>query len=59
MREMIVKVRLTNDDTKKGVMNLALEIMNEINDRGYAVLSVTADEREVFGSGGLNKAFLE
>lgn len=59
MREMVIKVQLTNDDTKRDIANLALEIMSEINDRGYGVLSVNADEQEVIGIGGINKAFLE
>ena len=59
MREMVIKVQLTNDDTKRDIVNLALEIMSEINDRGYGVLSVNADEKEIIGIGGINKAFLE
>lgn len=59
MREMVIKVQLTKDDTKRDIVNLALEIMSEINDRGYGVLSVNADEQEVIGIGGINKAFLK
>ena len=59
MREMVIKVQLTKNDTEKDIVNLALEIMSEINDRGYGVLSVNADEKEIIGIRGINKAFLE
>lgn len=59
MREMVIKVQLTKNDTEKDIVNLALEIMSEINDRGYGVLSVNAEEQEIIGIRGINKAFLE
>ena len=57
MREMVIKVQLTKNDTEKDIVNLALEIMSEINDRGYGVLSVNAEEQEIIGIRGINKPF--
>lgn len=58
MKQMVIVIELGRDDTAPDVETLALDIMGEVNDRGYAVKSISADGREVFGNTGFNSEFL-
>lgn len=58
MKQMVVVIGLGRDDTALDVETLALDIMGEVNDRGYAVDSISVDGKEVFGNTGFNSDFL-
>ncbi|GAA6295643.1 hypothetical protein F220043C3_40770 [Enterocloster asparagiformis] len=58
MKQMVVVIGLGRDDTSLDVETLALDVMGEVNDRGYGVDSISVDGKEVFGNTGFNSDFL-
>lgn len=58
MKQMVIVIGLGKDDTAIDVKTLALNVMGEINDRGYAVDNISVDGIEVFGNTGFNNDFL-
>ena len=58
MKQMVIVIGLGKDDTAIDVETLALDVMGEVNDRGYAIDNIAVDGKEVFGSTGFNNDFL-
>ena len=58
MKQMVIVIGLGKDDTATDVETLALDVMGEVNDRGYAIDNIAVDGKEVFGSTGFNNDFL-
>lgn len=58
MKQMVIVIGLGKDDTAIDVKALALDVMGEVNDRGYAVDNISVDGKEVFGNTGFNNDFL-
>lgn len=58
MKQMVVVIELGKDDTVLDVKTLSSEIIEEVNDRGYAVVSISVDGKEVFDKTGFNKNFI-
>lgn len=59
MKQMVIVIGLGRNDTVSDVETLALDVMNEVNDRGYAVDSISVDGKEVFGNMGFNNSFFK
>ncbi len=60
MKEMVIKIPLTNSDTKRNVEELILVALREFGDMFYAIDEVLVDEEKVFGTkdpNGFNKEF--
>ncbi|MCD7994508.1 MAG: hypothetical protein LUK37_23080 [Clostridia bacterium] len=58
MKQMVIVIGLGKDNTAIDVKTLALDVMGEVNDRGYAVDSISVDGKEVFGNTGFNNDYL-
>lgn len=58
MKQMVIVIGLGRDDETIDVETLALDVMGEVNDRGYAVDSITVDGKEIFGTTGFKNDFL-
>lgn len=58
MKQMVIEIGLGGDDEAIDVETLALDVMGEVNDRGFAVDSITVDGKEVFGTMGFKNDVL-
>lgn len=57
MKQMVVVIELGRDDTTLDIDVLSSEVIEEINDRGYAVTAISVDGEEVFENTGFNRNF--
>ncbi|WP_304508937.1 hypothetical protein [Anaerotignum sp.] len=51
MKELTIKVNLTDDDTSTDVTNLLLNVMEVCGDNFYSIESADVDGREIFSVG--------
>ena len=57
MRTLDIKIQIEDDESRKDILSLLLGTMNDMNDRGYAIVSASVDEVEIFGDKGLSKEY--
>lgn len=48
MKELTVKINLTDDDTREDIFSLFMEIMEVCGDNFYSIESATVDGKEMF-----------
>lgn len=57
-RSLTINIQIGKDESKSDIMQLLSEIIDETNDKGYAVVNAVVDETEIFNYKGFSKEFL-
>ena len=47
-RSLTINIQISKDETASDIMELLIEIIDEINDKGYGVMNAIVDGKEVF-----------
>lgn len=53
MKNLIITVPLDREDDERRISRMLLEMVQEINDRGYSVTQATIDDRVVLDAHGM------
>ena len=53
MKNLIITVPLNREDDERRISRMLLEMVQEINDRGYSVTRATIDDRVVLDAHGM------
>ena len=56
-RSLTINIQIGKDETNSDIMQLLSEIIDETNDKGYAVTNAIVDGMEVFDYKGFSKDF--
>lgn len=56
-RSLTINIQIGKDETNSDIMQLLSEIIDETNDKGYAVMNAIVDGMEVFDYKGFSKDF--
>lgn len=56
-RSLTINIQIGKDEANSDIMQLLSEIIDEMNDKGYAVMNAIVDGMEVFDYKGFSKDF--
>ena len=56
-RSLTINIQIGKDETNSDIMQLLSEIIDETNDKGYAIMNAIVDGMEVFDYKGFSKDF--
>lgn len=56
-RSLTINIQIGKDETNSDIMQLLSEIIDETNDKGYAVMNAIVDGMDVFDYKGFSKDF--